>query len=84
MIHYYGVRNRVERDELQETVASRIRQAMQEAQITGKELSHEINCTQSEMCKTYNGMSMPSLHMVYKIACRLGISIDWMCGISEV
>lgn len=67
-----------------EIFISRLDQARKEKGITQRELADRVGVTEVSMSRYVNGARTPSGPIVVNIAKALGISVDYLVGISSV
>lgn len=64
-------------------LAQRIKQLRQSQNLTQKEFAEKVGCTAATLSAYENGSKSPSLEIVKGIAQTFGVSLDWLCGLSE-
>lgn len=67
-----------------EIFISRLDQARKEKGLTQRELADRVGVTEVSMSRYVNGVRVPSGPIVVNIAKALGISVDYLVGISSV
>lgn len=61
----------------------RLQQALDENMMSAEDLE-DLNVTSaSNIAKYLRGTALPQLRTIYYIAEYLGVSIDWLCGLSD-
>nr|WP_295680306.1 helix-turn-helix transcriptional regulator [uncultured Lachnoclostridium sp.]DAE03933.1 MAG TPA: helix-turn-helix domain protein [Myoviridae sp. ct2cn10] len=66
-----------------EILATRLKELRNSMFMTQKEFSEEIGFTQATLSAYENNQKKPSLDIVRDIAKKCGVSIDWLCGLSD-
>lgn len=64
-------------------MANRIRDLRLSIGMTQKEFAKKVGCTSATLSAYENNSKSPSLEIVKNIAETFGVSIDWLCGLSE-
>lgn len=63
--------------------ASRLKEARKKKKIELQALREKVNISQSAMSHYSTGTTVPTLEVAAKLAEALGVSLDWLCGLSE-
>ena len=64
-------------------LAQRIKSLRLSLKLTQREFAKKAGCTAATLSAYENGSKSPSLEIVKGIAEAFGVSIDWLCGLSE-
>lgn len=64
-------------------LAKRIKELRASLNLTQKQFTELVGCTQATLSAYENGAKSPSLEIVKGIAEKCGVSIDWLCGLSD-
>ena len=65
-------------------LANRLKELRTSLGKTQKEFSKIVGCTAATLSAYENGSKSPSLEIVKNIAQKTDVSIDWLCGLSEI
>lgn len=65
------------------TLAFRIKQLRLDFNLTQTEFAQKINITQAALSAYEKGDRTPSLEVLTAIANNFGISLDWLCGLTD-
>lgn len=65
-------------------LANRLKELRTSLGKTQKEFSKIVGCTAATLSAYENGSKSPSLEIVRNIAQKTDVSIDWLCGLSEI
>ena len=63
---------------------NRIKEIRQSLGLTQVKFAKIINCTQATLSSYEKGSIIPSLETMIKISKECQISLDWLCGLSDV
>ena len=66
------------------TFSKRLRELRESLNMTQKEFADYVGFTQATLSAYENSLKIPSLDIVMRIASNCKISIDWLCGFSNV
>ena len=64
-------------------LAQRIKSLRLSLKLTQRQFAKKAGCTAATLSAYENGSKSPSLEIVKGIAEAFGVSIDWLCGLSE-
>lgn len=64
-------------------LAYRIKNLRQTLGMTQRDFAKEAGCTAATLSAYENGSKSPSLEIIKGIAETFGVSIDWLCGLSD-
>lgn len=64
-------------------LAKRIKELRTSLNLTQKQFAEIVGCTSATLSAYENGAKSPSLEIVKGIAEKCGVSIDWLCGLSD-
>lgn len=63
--------------------ARRLRQFITEAQMSQQELCERVDRTKGAVSHWLSGRLLPNYETIVHIAGRLGVSLDWLCGVAD-
>ena len=66
------------------TFSKRLRELRESLNMTQREFADYVGFTQATLSAYENSLKIPSLDIVMRIASKCKISIDWLCGFSNV
>lgn len=66
-----------------EKFASRVKQLRLEHGMSRERLASILQCTGSTIRRWERGTFLPTAFMAGKVAQQFGVSIDWLCGVSD-
>lgn len=64
-------------------ISERLQQLRKKSGLTLRELSEQVNITAAALSSYEKGTKEPSLSFTMKLAKFYGVSIDWLCGLSD-
>lgn len=68
----------------EQIIAKRIKELRKSLNLTQNEFGELINVAQTTLSSYENGSKTPNIDTLYNIAIKCNVSIDWICGISDI
>ena len=69
----------------EQILAKRLKELREFMNLTQSQFGDLINVAQTTLFSSYeNGSKTPNIDTLYNIAIKCNISIDWLCGLSDI
>lgn len=68
----------------EQLIAKRLKELRESMNLTQSQFGDLINVAQTTLSSYENGSKTPNIYTLYNIAKKCNISIDWLCGLSNI
>ena len=68
----------------EQILAKRLKELRESMNLTQSQFGDLINVAQTTLSSYENGSKTPNIDTLYNIAIKCNISIDWLCGLSDI
>ena len=68
----------------EQILANRLKELRESMNLTQSQFGDLINVAQTTLSSYENGSKTPNIDTLYNIAIKCNISIDWLCGLSDI
>ena len=68
----------------EQLLAKRLKELRESMNLTQSQFGDLINVAQTTLSSYENGSKTPNIDTLYNIAIKCNISIDWLCGLSNI